>query len=174
MANNTIIRFFQNQLNAEAPLTRAILKLVPADKFDWQPHRKSMTLRQLSTHVAEIPGWVQLAIDLNVLDVQKDNHQPESFKTNQDVLDYFELKLAAGVKALKNASDGILDDSWEMRSGEKLFFSSKRGDVIRMSLSQLIHHRAQLGVYLRLLNIPIPGVYGPSADDLEKEASVKQ
>ena len=165
--NNTIIQYFQHQLKEEAILTRAMLRLVPADKYDWQPHPKSMRLRSLATHVAEIPGWVQLTIDMDVLDFAKTNYQPEPFKTNQDLMDYFEARLAAGTAALENVTDDILDKKWEMRSGEQLFFESTKGEVLRMSLSQLIHHRAQLGVFLRLLNIPIPGTYGPSADEMQ-------
>jgi len=166
--NNTIIQYFQHQLKEEALLTRAMLKKVPADKYDWQPHPKSMSLLRLATHVAEIPGWVQLTIEMDVLDFATTNYQPEPFATNQDLMDFFEARLAAGTRALTNATDAILGDKWEMRNGEQLFFESTRGEVLRMSLSQLIHHRAQLGVFLRLLNIPIPGTYGPSADEMEQ------
>jgi uncharacterized damage-inducible protein DinB len=164
--NNTIIQYFTHQLAEEAGLTRAMLKKVPAAKYDWQPHPKSMSLLRLATHVAEIPGWIQLTVDLDVLDFAKTNYQPEPFSTNEDLLDFFESRLAAGTAALKNVGDDILDQKWEMRNGEQLFFESTKGEVLRMSMSQLIHHRAQLGVFLRLLNIPIPGTYGPSADEM--------
>lgn len=163
--NNSIIQYFTRQLAEEAVITRAMLKQVPAEKYDWQPHPKSMSLLRLATHVAEIPGWIQLTIDLDVLDFAKTNYQPEPFKTNQDLLNFFETRLAAGTAALKNAGDDILDKKWEMRNGDRLYFESTKGEVLRMSMSQLIHHRAQLGVFLRLLNIPIPGSYGPSADE---------
>jgi uncharacterized damage-inducible protein DinB len=164
--NNTIIQYFQHQLKEEALLTRAILQIVPADKYDWQPHPKSMSLLRLVTHVAEIPGWIQLTTDMDVLDFAKTNYQPEPFRTNKDLMDFFEARLAAGTAALTKVTDDILGNKWEMRSGDQLFFESTKGEVLRMSMSQLIHHRAQLGVFLRLLDIPIPGTYGPSADEM--------
>jgi uncharacterized damage-inducible protein DinB len=164
--NNTIIQYFQHQLKEEALLTRAILQIVPADKYDWQPHPKSMSLLRLATHVAEIPGWIQLATDMDVLDFAKTNYQPEPFSTNKDLMDFFEARLAAGTDALTKVTDDILGNKWEMRNGDQLFFESTKGEVLRMSMSQLIHHRAQLGVFLRLLDIPIPGTYGPSADEM--------
>jgi uncharacterized damage-inducible protein DinB len=164
--NNTIIQYFQHQLKEEAITTRAILKIVPAEKYDWQPHPKSMSLLRLSTHVAEIPGWVQLAIEMDVLDFAKTNYQPEPFTTNQDLMNYFEERLAAGTNALTTVNDSILNNQWTMCNGDQIYFEATKGEVLRMSMSQLIHHRAQLGVYLRLLNIPIPGSYGPSADEM--------
>lgn len=164
--NNSIIKYFTRQLAEEAVVTRAMLKKVPAEKYDWQPHPKSMSLLRLCTHVAEIPGWIQLTIDLDVLDFAKTNYQPEPFRTNQDLMNFFEARLAAGTEALTRAGDDILDKKWEMRNGDQLYFESTKGEVLRMSMSQLIHHRAQLGVFLRLLDVPIPGTYGPSADEV--------
>jgi len=164
--NKTIIQYFQHQLKEEATATRAMLKIVPASKYDWQPHPKSMSLLRLATHVAEIAGWLQLAIDMDVLDFAKTNYQPEPFKTNQDLMDYFEARLAAGTNALTTADDSILDKNWTMCNGDQIYFTAAKGEVLRMSMSQLIHHRAQLGVFLRLLDIPIPGPYGPSADEM--------
>jgi len=163
--NNTIIQYFTRQLADEAVITRAMLKKVPAEKYNWQPHPKSMSLLRLATHVAEIPGWIQLAIDLDVLDFAKTNYQPEPFKTNEDLMNFFETRLAAGTKALTHSGDDILEKKWEMRNGDQLYFESTKGEVLRMSMSQLIHHRAQLGVFLRLLDVAIPGSYGPSADE---------
>jgi len=163
--NNSLIQYFQHQLKEEALVTRAMLKIVPAAKYDWQPHPKSMSLLRLATHVAEISGWIQLTLDRDVLDFAKTNYQPEPFTSNQDLMDYFEARLAAGNLALTLVDDSILNNKWTMRNGEQVYFESTKGEVLRMSMSQLIHHRAQLGVYLRLLNIPIPGSYGPSADE---------
>jgi uncharacterized damage-inducible protein DinB len=103
---------------------------------------------------------------LDVLDLTSENLLPEPLKTNKELLNSFEKNLAAGTKALEHASDDILDRNWEMRNGDQVYLSASKSEVLRMSISQLIHHRAQLGVYLRLLNIPIPGSYGPSADEM--------
>ncbi len=164
----TIISYFQHQLAEEAIATRAMLKIVPAAKYDWQPHPKSMSLLRLATHVAEIPGWIQLALDRDVLDFATTNYQPEPFTNNKGLMDYFESRLAAGTAELEKVDDSVLSKEWTMRNGEQVYFTSTKGDVLRMSMSQLIHHRAQLGVYLRLLNIAIPGPYGPSADEMEQ------
>ncbi|MFT3936590.1 MAG: DinB family protein [Chitinophagaceae bacterium] len=166
--NKTIISYFQHQLAEEAVTTRAMLKIVPADKYDWQPHPKSMSLLRLATHVAEIAGWVQLALDRDVLDFATTNYQPEPFTNNKGLMDYFESRLAAGTAALKDADDSVLSKEWVMRNGEQVYYTATKGEVLRMSMSQLIHHRAQLGVYLRLLNVRIPGSYGPSADEMEE------
>ena len=165
--NNRLITYFKEQLKDEAITTRAMLKLVPADKYNWQPHPKSMTLFQLSKHVAEIPGWIRAAIELDVLDFAKEPPPPPPFATNRQLMDFFEEQLALGNDALNGlADDAVLDKKWTMRNGEQLYFESSKGGVLRMTFSQLIHHRAQLGVFLRLLNIPIPGSYGPSADEM--------
>ena len=164
---DTLISYFNNQLTEEAIITRKMLELAPAEKYDWQPHPKSMSLLRLATHVAEIPGWVKLALEQDELDFAVENYQPEAFTSNKQLLDYFEKNVADAKEALKNASDDILPKRWVMRNGEQLYMDSTKVEVLRMSMSQIIHHRAQLGVFLRLLNIRIPGSYGPSGDEME-------
>lgn len=164
--SNTITQFFANQLKEETNATRAMLERVPAEQFTWQPHPKSMTLLRLATHVAEIPGWAELAIDLDMMDYSKSNYLPAPFTTQQQLLDFFEARLAAGIAAIDKTNDETLEKNWRMCNGEQLYFEAPKKEVLRMSFSQLIHHRAQLGVYLRLLDIPIPGSYGPSADEM--------
>ena len=162
---NTIINYFQHQLQEEAVTARKMLERVPADKLDWQPHPKSMSLVRLATHVAEIPNWIPLVTEKDELDFSKGDYSPHPINSNKDLMDYFEKNVKDGKAALEKASDDILDKPWTMRSGEEIYITSTKGEVLRMSLSQIIHHRAQLGVYLRLLDIPIPGSYGPSADE---------
>lgn len=161
----TYHQFYLNELKQEAKTTRKMLKLVPTDKFDWQPHPKSMTLKQLATHLAELPGWVNMAITTNGIDFSAMDYEPARVDTTTDILDLFETSLMNGSKALKTTSEEQLNEPWIMRQGETIISESTKSDTIRMSICQTIHHRAQLGVYLRLLNIPIPGSYGPSADD---------
>ncbi len=163
----TLISFFLGQLKDEAVTTRKMLQIVPAEKYDWQPHPKSMSLVRLATHVAEIPGWIKMVIDQDVLDFAEGNNQPEVINSNEELMNYFEKNLASGLGALEKSSDEILPSKWVMKSGEQVFLESNKGEMLRHCMSQLIHHRAQLGVYLRLLNIPIPGSYGPSADEME-------
>jgi uncharacterized damage-inducible protein DinB len=163
---NILIPYFQHQLREEAVATRKMLALVPADKLDWLPHPKSMSLVRLATHVAEIPSWIRMMTDSNELDFAKANYAPPAVSNSRDLLNYFEKNLADGDAAFSAVSDDILDLPWTMRNGEEIFFTLPKREVLRMTISQIIHHRAQLGVYLRLLDIPIPGSYGPSADEL--------
>lgn len=160
-----IIPAFQQEFEAEAATTRKFLALVPADKLDWQPHPKSMTIRQLATHIAEIPGWVTMAVDTDVLDFAAHPYEPAPVSSVDDLLAIFDREAASGRQTLATVSEEQLDLPWEMRYGDKVLAQLTKGETIRHAFSQTTHHRAQLGVYLRLLDIPIPGSYGPSADD---------
>ncbi|HEX2629977.1 MAG TPA: DinB family protein [Chitinophagaceae bacterium] len=164
----TIIEAFAQELEKEAITTRKMLERVPADKYDWKPHEKSMNLRQLAGHVAELPGWVSLTLTTSELDFEKNPYTSPPVETNADLLAYFENSLTEGKAELAKATEAQLELPWTLRSGQTIYSTEPKRDVIRMSLSQIIHHRAQLGVYLRLLNIPIPGSYGPSADEMHQ------
>ncbi|MBC7902593.1 MAG: DinB family protein [Gemmatimonadaceae bacterium] len=163
--SNTIISLFLKEFDREVLTTRRMLELVPVEKFDWKPHEKSMTLRRLATHVAELPGWVEMALTTDELDFENNNYEAPSIEGEKDLLHFFEDSVKKGRVALEKATDADLEPIWTLRSGAQVYSAEPKGDVIRMSLSQTIHHRAQLGVFLRLLNIPIPGSYGPSADE---------
>jgi uncharacterized damage-inducible protein DinB len=160
------MEFFLEQLEQEAITTRRMLSRVPVDKFDWKPHEKSMELKRLATHVAELPTWIPMTLDTDELDFSKSDYKPAQIKNTDELMNYFEECLTKGREALKNGNEKNLDKPWTLRNGEQIYSTSPKRDVIRMSLSQIIHHRAQLGVFLRLLNIPIPGSYGPSADEM--------
>ena len=162
----TFLEFFLQQLEEEAVTTRKMLSRVPTDKFNWKPHEKSMEIKRLATHIAELPTWIPMTLDTDELDFAKSEYKPAQIKSTDELLQYFEECLVKGRKALKNGNEKDLDKPWTLRNGEQIYSTSPKRDVIRMSLSQIIHHRAQLGVFLRLLNIPIPGSYGPSADDM--------
>jgi uncharacterized damage-inducible protein DinB len=156
---------FLAQLEEEAIATRKMLSVVPDDKFTWQPHPKSMTVQHLATHIAEIPGWFTLALNTDGLDVSDKKLDPPAINNQAELLAFFEQKLAQGRNSLQNATDEDLKPNWIMSYGDRVISVRPKEDVIRMSMSQIIHHRAQLGVFLRLLNVPIPGSYGPSADE---------
>ena len=161
----SMIQMFLNQMEEEATATRKMLSVIPDDKFGWQPHSKSMTIRDLATHIAEIPGWVTIALNTDGLDVTDKKLDPPVLNNRAELLDFFEKKSAQGRASLQNAKEEDLLPNWTMSYGDKVDSVRPKGDVIRMSMSQVIHHRAQLGVFLRLLDIPIPGSYGPSADE---------
>ncbi|MCE3229291.1 MAG: damage-inducible protein DinB [Bacteroidetes bacterium] len=161
----TIIELLKREYEAEALTTRKMLSVVPNDKWDWKPHEKSMTLRSLTGHIAELPSWITMTFTTDELDFATSPYQQPKLDSNKDLMDLFEKHLVDGRKELKEENTKLLDKPWTLRNGEIIYNTSPKIDVIRMSLSQIIHHRAQLGVFLRLLNIPIPGSYGPSADD---------
>lgn len=160
-----IIKVLQKELEAEAVTTRKMLQRVPTEKLNWQPHPKSMTLKQLATHIAELPSWIAMALNTSELDFAANPYQPVDVKDTNELLALFEKSLQAGRDALANAKEADLLPEWKLRNGDQIYMTMNKYEVIRHALSQLIHHRAQLGVDLRLLNIPIPGSYGPSADE---------
>jgi uncharacterized damage-inducible protein DinB len=130
-----------------------------------KPHPKSMDIRRLATHIAEIPTWITMALTTDELDFENNDYEQKNVNNTQQLLEVFENAIIDGRTHLVPENESKLTEMWTMRSGETIYDRSTKLEVIRMSLSQIIHHRAQLGVYLRLLDIPIPGSYGPSADE---------
>lgn len=163
---NTIVSFFENQVKAEAEITRKFLKIIPEDRYDWKPHPRSMSLGVLATHLAELPGWIPLGINTTVLDFAANDYKPTKLQNNTELQSLFEENQKKALESLSSTSDEFLQNTWTMRNGDEIYFTITKEEVIRMAMSQTIHHRAQLGVFLRLLDIPIPGSYGPSADEM--------
>ena len=160
-----ILPLLLKELEQEATTTRKFLRLVPLDKSDWKPHEKSMPMESLAVHIASLPEWIDLALNSDGIDFATTPYAPPAVKTSEDLLNIFEESLSKGKLALEKSKDDILDQKWTLRNGEQVLAEWTRYETVRHSLAQIIHHRAQLGVYLRLLNIPIPGSYGPSADE---------
>ncbi|MDB5250118.1 MAG: DinB family protein [Segetibacter sp.] len=161
-----IIPLLMKEMEQEAATTRKMLQRVPDEKFDWKPHEKSMTMQQLTVHIAELPSWVKMALTTSELDFATMDYTPTPIASNANLLEIFEKSLADGKETLSAASENDLLPEWTLRNGDQILTVFTKYEVIRHSLAQTIHHRAQLGVYLRLLNIPIPGSYGPSADEM--------
>ncbi len=155
------------ELEQEAQTTRKMLERVPTEYFDWQPHKKSMTIQRLATHIAELPGWVTMAVTTDGLDFANNPYQQEAVSNTAELLEYFERSLADGRSHLMAVKEETLAETWTLRNGEDIYQVATKGEIIRIVYSQIVHHRAQLGVFLRLLDIPIPGSYGPSADEQE-------
>ncbi len=163
-----IIPMLLKEMEQEAQTTRKMLERVPEDKFLWQPHPKSMTMQRLASHVAELPGWVHMALTTDALNLMQSEFKPVLANNRTELLEMHEKAYIQGREQLEKADEELLKKNWQMRggaNGEELWYEAPKGDVIRMSFSQTVHHRAQLGVFLRLLDIPIPGSYGPSADE---------
>jgi uncharacterized damage-inducible protein DinB len=162
----TQIALIQKELENEALTTRKMLALVPAEKFDWKPHPKSMVMMNLATHIAELPTWVSMVLNTDELDFAVNEYKPTIVKNNAELMELFEKSLEDGLSLLDDNKEDLLTKTWTLRMGEQILTTGSKADMIRHALSQIIHHRAQLGVYLRLLDIPIPGSYGPSADEM--------
>lgn len=164
-----IIEMFLKEFDQEAQTTRKMLERVPNDKYDWQPHTKSMTIRTISTHIAQIASWPAMAIHTTELDFASNPYTPTEINNTDELLAYFEKNYAEGRAAIAATNEEVLAENWTLRNGDAIYMQCTKGEVVRMALSQTIHHRAQLGVFLRLLDIAIPGSYGPSADEQEFE-----
>jgi uncharacterized damage-inducible protein DinB len=162
----TFLEFFSEQLEQEANTTRKMLALVPTEKFDWKPHEKNMEMKRLAIHIAELPTWITMVLNTDELDFAKNEYKQVPIQNSEELVAYFEKCQVDGSESLKKGNEADLEKPWTLRNGEQIYDVSPKRNVIRMALSQIIHHRAQLGVYLRLLNIPIPGSYGLSADEM--------
>lgn len=159
---------FLAELENEAKVARACLERVPAETFDWKPHEKSMTMGRLASHVAEMFGWTKETLTQDVLDFATADFKPFEPKTSEELLKFFDDHIAAAKEILSKTSDDIFMTPWTMRNGEQVYFTMPKVAVMRtFVMNHIVHHRGQLSVYLRLNDIPVPSIYGPSADEGE-------
>ena len=162
MSNEALI----TELKHEATLTRKMLERVPVDKASWKPHEKSMSLGRLATHVAEIPHWISDIINSNEYDFGARPFKRHIAASQEELLGICDTNTNAALADMAAADEISLNNTWTVRSGEQVYFTLPKKVAIRgWGLSHLYHHRGQLSVYLRLLDIPVPGMYGPSADE---------
>ncbi len=153
------------ELKNEAINTKKILERVPAEKYDWAPHEKSTKLGRLATHIAEIPVWVERIVNADGFDFGG-KFTANVAENNEALLKTFEEKQENAIKVLDAATDEKLNELWTIKHGEMVVAQLPKKVALRnIAFNHLYHHRGQLSVYLRLLNIPIPGMYGPSADE---------
>ncbi len=153
----------------EMATTRRLLERVPEDRLDWTPHPKSFNLQALLSHLVNIPSWIPMTLEQEVLDMAPEGKEPwktPQLETRTAWLAAFDANVAAGRASLEKLEDASLGQTWALKAGAKTLFSAPRAGVLRgFVFSHLIHHRAQLSVYLRMLDVPLPGIYGPSADE---------
>ena len=150
----------------EAANTRKMLERVPTEKFAWKPHEKSMTIGRLASHIAEVPLWVKRIMLHDEFDFATASMKRETYADNEQLLQVFEEQLAEALSILQDASESDFVVMFTLRRGEHVFFTLPRKVVLRnFAFNHIMHHRGQLSVYLRLLDIPVPGMYGPSADE---------
>jgi uncharacterized damage-inducible protein DinB len=154
------------EFDQEMVNTRKTLERLPEDKLGWKPHEKSMTLGRLAGHVVELVGWANTTITTDSLNVTMDKYQPIVATSRQQILELFDKSVKESRAAIAGASDEHMLQPWTLLFNGKTVFTMPRAAVLRMScFNHIIHHRAQLGVYLRLNNVPVPALYGPSADE---------
>lgn len=157
---------FIAELKYESALTKKMLERVPLEKKDWKPHERSMTLGRLATHVAQIPHWISDIIHIPDYDFATRPYLGNTTASQEELMQIFQQYLDKALADLGNASDEIMNQQWTIRRGEQVYNKLVNKVAIRgWGFSHLIHHRGQLSVYLRLLEIPVPGMYGPSADE---------
>lgn len=150
----------------ECKSTRKLLERVPVDQQNWKPHAKSMSLGALAIHVAEIPEWMRATLEHPELDFAKVPYEPKKIASVEDLLKIHDDCVAEALNCLRNIDDAELDHTWTLRNGEQVYFTLPKPAVLRMFVyNHLYHHRGQLTVYLRMLDVPLPGMYGPTADE---------
>jgi hypothetical protein len=138
---STLINLMLKEMEHEAQTTRKMLSIVPADKFAWKPHPKSMSLQQLATHVAELPTWVAMTITTSELDFAVNPYQPVPISSTEELLAYFEKSLIEGKTELEKADEQkLLTDTWTLRNGDEIYNTDTKYEVVRMTYCQIVHH----------------------------------
>ena len=154
------------ELAHEAATTRRLLDRVPERHLAWKPHEKSMTLGRLATHIAEIPGWVGSIVEKNEFDAGAGGYTPATIDRVAEITALFDRNVAAVTETLKRQSNERLLAGWQLKKqGQRVVEMPRMGMIRSLLMNHLIHHRGQLSVYLRLQNVPLPSIYGPTADE---------
>ena len=151
------------EFDIEMASTRKLLERVPGDKGAWKPHQKSFSLGHLAQLVAWIPGWIATSLREPRIDLA--NAGGYSLESTDTLVSMFDKNVRAARAALESVSGAALAEPWSLTRGDKVLMTLPRGEAVRQHLSHLVHHRGQLTVYLRLVDVPLPPVYGPTADE---------
>ena len=158
--------WFIAELKLESDSTKKMLERVPLDKQDWKPHEKSMPVGHLATHLAETQHWITDILAADEFDFAKANFKPTVASSTEELLSIFQDTFDKAIASLENASDEDFKKIWTVKNGDTVMFQiPKNVSIRRWAFSHMIHHRGQLSVYLRLLDVPVPGMYGPTADE---------
>ena len=161
--SNILCQRYSKELEAETNSSRKCLERIPEKLFTWKPHEKSMNMGYLALLVAEIPRWIKFIIEKSEIDFATFGHiEP---KTTTDLVKHFDENMIEAKKSLQNISDDELSKMFFLKNNGVTLFSSSKLENVESSINHLVHHRGQLTVYMRLNNIPVPSIYGPSADD---------
>lgn len=150
----------------ELATTRRILERLPGEHMTWRPHEKSMTLGELATHLINLLNWQIAIFQYSEFDLSTVTQRRESLEKQSDILDEFDANVGKLKTLLAECDEKTLGEAWTLRNGDQIIRREPRAIALRtFGLNHMVHHRAQLGVYLRLLDISVPGFYGPSADE---------
>jgi uncharacterized damage-inducible protein DinB len=155
------------ELEGEAKTTRRLLERIPADVWDYKPHEKSFSMGALNLLVAQMFGWIPNMIRYPELDFANAGAWASEAKTADEVVALLDKSLADAKEQLGGASDEVMNEMWTLRNGEDIYYQGKKREIIRQTISHMSHHRGQLTVYARLKDIPVPSIYGPTADETE-------
>ena len=159
----TIAETLLPEFDQEMATTRRVIERVPAAKGEWKPHAKSFSLGHLAQLVAGMPGWITNAVSETSLNLAA--YPGYSYETTETLLKSFDKHVKEARQALTAARDSDFQVEWSLKQGDQVFFSAPRGVIVRQHINHLVHHRGQLTVYLRLLDVPVPSIYGPTADE---------
>lgn len=153
------------EIEREKDNTLRMLKALPNEQFGWKPHEKSMSLGELANHIVELQNWFPLVLNKEVLDFKID-YIPSTLTTKEELIEVLEKGFEENKKVIASLSDDNYFSQWTLKAGDFIIAEMPKAGAIRFIITNhLIHHRGQLSVYLRLLNVPVPGIYGPSADE---------
>lgn len=152
-----------NEFDHEMATTRRLLDRVPTERGPWKPHEKSFALGHLAQLISSMPGWIVSSLREPHIDLAGGGGY--SFEPTEALLREFDRNVEEAREALASVVGDALDVTWSLKHGERVLFSAPRGEVVRGHLNHLIHHRGQLTVYLRLVDVPLPQIYGPTADE---------
>ncbi len=161
----TIAGQLSQELQQQAVNTKRLLERIPNDRLTWKPHEKSTQIGRLGMHIAEMPNTIIRALETTGIDFAATPFKPIFPNSTGEILETLDKSLAKAVDLLGKASDQDMAVIWKATRGDKVIYEMTRAAVVRRTLEHAIHHRGQLTVYLRLLDIPVPGTFGPSADE---------
>ena len=161
----SIIEPMMMEFATESQKTRSLLERAPEEHFGWRPHEKSMTMGRLASHLAEIPAWAVMILNTDEFSMNMDDYKRFEAESVQELLEVFDRNCVNAAEAMKDRSDEYMGQIWRMKIDGRLAYEATRSEFIRgMILNHAIHHRGQFDVYLRLKDVPLPAIYGPSAD----------
>jgi uncharacterized damage-inducible protein DinB len=159
----TIAQTLLPELDLEMATTRRVIERVPTDKGQWKPHQKSFSLGHLTQLVSTMPGWLTRIMRDGEIDIAKGPGY--SHQATESLLDQFDKHVRESRDAIASTRDAAFDEKWSLKAGGQVLFTQSRWEGVRSTINHLVHHRGQLTVYLRLIDVPVPSIYGPTADE---------